>query len=112
MIFLLKNKNSLSKTYLMNKLRKYYRKGDVVVKIDSRIINDATPWRKKDKFKITEVIKVGEYGVYWLQQLDIKNPELIIECQVGGYDVKDKKAYERWLHDCANQRLVNILSVE
>lgn len=97
---------------MTTKYRKYYREGDTVVKIDSRIIDDTTPWHKMDKWEITEAIRVSEYGVYWIKAKDIKNPELIIETQVGGYDIKDKKAYERWLQDCANLRLVNILAQE
>jgi hypothetical protein len=96
----------------MTKYRKYYREGDTVVKIDPFDTSGTTPWHKMDKWEITETIRLGEHGVYWIRMKDIRNPELVIESQVSGYSIKDKKAYERWLQDCANLRLVDILAQE
>lgn len=96
----------------MNNPQSYYRKGALVAKIDSRIITDTTPWRKKEKYIVTEVIKVGEHGVYWVRPVSSKNPDFGTELQLGGYDVKDKTAYARWLVECEQQKLYNILKTD
>ena len=95
----------------MNKLKKFYNEGTEVVKIDHLSIKESPNWNKLDKYEVTETIRLGS-GVYWIRAKDIRNQDLIIESQVGGHGIRDKKGYVQWQLECAHQRLMNTLAEE
>lgn len=75
----------------MSRLKKFYKVGTEVVKIDNLSIKESLPWNKLDKYEVTGVIRIDS-GVYWIRAKDIRNQALIIESQLVGDSIRDKKA--------------------